>query len=144
MKVLPRVFCSGAVVATVEDIDIHLLTVESWNDRVLVRTVGAVTDPPQAVVAAATARMAEWERSSVAVRPPESVAERLAGSLTVELADDVGTVFTMLGRSSGVGGGATLYCEWIFTPSMPVRAGCLTVTVTDAGGRTRAEMPRTA
>jgi hypothetical protein len=34
VTLLPRVFCSEAVIATVADIDIYLLTIESWNDRV--------------------------------------------------------------------------------------------------------------
>ena len=124
-----RVFWSGGVVATVEDVDFHVLTVETWNSRVLVRMVGAVTDPPQAVVAEDSARLAAWERSGVNSRPPEPLYERLADSLTVELADDLGTTFTIIGRSSG----ADLYFEWIFTPAMPAAATTLTVSVTSAG-----------
>jgi hypothetical protein len=132
MAVLPRVFCSGAIVATVEDVDIHLLTVESWSDRVLVRTVGALTEPVQAVVAADMARSGEWRRRAGAGGPPpEPVAERLARSLTVELTDDSGTAFTLVARSSGGAyeSGSALYCEWVFMPAMPGPATRLTVTV---------------
>jgi hypothetical protein len=40
VTLLPRVFRSEAVIATVAEIDIYLLTIESWNDRVLVEPSG--------------------------------------------------------------------------------------------------------
>lgn len=141
MAVLPRVFSSGAIVATVEDVDIHLLTLESWSDRVLVRTVGAMTEPVQAVVAADMARSDEWRRRGRAGfdgAPPEPVAERLAQSLAVDLTDDSGTAFTLVARSSGGAyeGGSALYCEWVFMPAMPEPATCLTITVRTVDGHT--------
>lgn len=127
------------VVARVLGVDIYLLTVESWNDLVLVRTVGAPTETAKALVAADIARSAEGlrRREAGSKEPPgEPVAERLAQSLTVGLTDDAGTDFTLLGRSTGgnQNGAAALYCEWIFTPAMAEGASCLTVAFTGGDG----------
>ena len=139
MMVLPRLFCSGAVVATVADVDIYLLTVESWNDRVVVRTVGAMTTPAQAIVAEDIARSAEWRQRLQAGAnepPPESAAALLARSLRVDLADTAGTDYRLLARSTGgaYDGGAALYCEWVFAPSLPEAATSIVVTVANADG----------
>jgi len=142
MTLLPRVFCSEAFIATVADIDIYLLTIESWNDRVLVRTVGAMTEGAQAIVTADEEESAAWmrrRRAGADEPPPEGIGARLARSLTVDLSDDAGTEFRLIGRSAGVGGGAQLYCEWIFVPTMAERASSLTIAVatTDGGRSTR-------
>jgi hypothetical protein len=139
MTVLPRVFCPMTVVARVLGVDIYLLTIESWSDLVLVRTVGAPTETAEVLVAADIARSAEWlrRREAGSSEPPsDSIAERLAQSWTVDLADGVGTEFMLLGRSTGgnQSGAAALYCEWIFTPAMAEVATRLTVTFTGDDG----------
>jgi hypothetical protein len=137
VTLLPRVFCSEAVIATVAEIDIHLLTIESWNDRVLVRTVGVMTEAAQAIVTVDEEESAAWvrrRRAGADEPPPEGIGGRLARSLTVDLSDDGGTVFRLIGRSTGVGGGAQLYCEWTFVPAMAERASSLTITVATVGG----------
>jgi hypothetical protein len=149
MMVLPRVFCSGELVARVAEVDVYLLTVEAWNDLVLVRTVGAMTEPAQKLVAADIARSAEWsqrQRPGSTEPPPRSAAERLAQSLAIALADDAGTEFRLLGRSSGGSyrSGDALYCQWTFTPSMAAAATSLTVRVVDAGGRAHTQVFRAA
>ncbi|MEV4279619.1 hypothetical protein [Actinoplanes xinjiangensis] len=125
--------------ARVAGVDIYLLTVESWNNLVLVRTVGAPTEAAKALVAADIARSAEWLRRSEAGAkepPSESIAERLAQSLAVDVTDDAGTEFTLIGRSTGgdLSGAAALYCEWTFTPAMAETATGLTVTFTAEDG----------
>lgn len=144
MMVLPRVFCSGELVARVADVDVYLLTVEAWNDLVLVRTVGAMTEPVQELVAADMARSTEWrqrQQPGSTEPPPRAPAERLAESLTIDLTDDAGTEFRLVGRSSGGAyqTGDALYCQWTFTPSMAEHATSLTVRVIDADGSTNTQ-----
>lgn len=62
------------------------------------------------------------------------IGERLAEALTVRVADNAGTAFRLVGRSSGGGGGAELYCEWAFVPAMAAEASSLTITVVAADG----------
>ena len=137
MTILPRVFRSETVIATVADIDVYLLTIESWNDRVLVRTVGVMTEAAQALVGADEQESAAWmrrRRAGADEPPPDGIGGRLARSLTIDLSDDADTVFRLIGRSTGVGGGAQLYCEWIFVPAMAERASSLTIAVATVGG----------
>jgi hypothetical protein len=85
VTLLPRVFCSEAVIATVAEIDIYVLTIESWNDRVLVRTVGVMTETAEAIVTADEEESAAWmrrRRAGADEPPPEPIGGRLARSLT--------------------------------------------------------------
>jgi hypothetical protein len=130
------VFAPGVAIADVTDIEMYLLTVESWNARVLVRLDGALTDTARFRIAAHQTAMDEWPGRQLAgqqERPPDSVGEEIFRSLTLRVSDDVGTEFRWRSGSSG-GTGAELLCEWLFEPAAPDTASTLTVTVATANG----------
>ena len=136
MTSVPRVFASGDVLARAAGTDVHLLTVESWGNRVVVRMVGAVDDAIRAELAAHEARTQDWNerrRAGSDEWPPKTSGELIFQELTVRIADDVGTTFDWSSGSSG-GSGTEMLCEWRFEPGMPPAASTLTVTVTSADG----------
>jgi hypothetical protein len=136
MTSVPRVFTSGDVLAGAAGTDVHLLTVETWGDRVVVRMVGAVNEAIRADLAAYETRMHDWyERRQAGSEewPPKMPGERIFEELEVRLTDDVGTLFECSSGSSG-GSGTEMLCEWRFEPGMPSSASTLTVTVTSADG----------
>ena len=136
MTLVPRVFTSGAVLARAAGTDVHLLTVEAWDGRVMVRMVGAVNDAIRAELASYGARLSEWDerrRSGSDEWPPKMPGELIFQELKVRLTDDLGTTFTWSSGSSG-GSGTEMLCEWSFEPGMPAAASALTVTVTSADG----------
>lgn len=129
-------FAPGVAIADVTDIEMYLLTVESWNDRVMVRLDGAFTDSARRRIAVCQAAMDGWpERhpDRQQERPSDSVGEEIFRSLTLRVSDDVGTQFRWRSGSSG-GSDAELLCEWLFQPAAPDTASTLTVTVSTANG----------
>jgi hypothetical protein len=136
MTSVPRVFTSGDVLASAAGTDVHLLTVETWGDRVVVRMVGALNEAIRADLAGHEARMQDWRERRQAGSdewPPKLPGELIFQELKVRLADDVGTTFKWSSGSSG-GSGTEMLCEWSFEPGMPSAASTLTVTVTSADG----------
>jgi hypothetical protein len=118
----PRVFAPGVAIADVTGIKMYLLTVESWNDRVLVRLDGALTGSA---------------RDRIAAHQVATVGDEIFRSLTLRVSDDVGTAFEWRSGASG-GTGAELLCEWLFEPAAPDTASTLTVTVAAADDVERA------
>jgi hypothetical protein len=136
MTSVPRVFTSGDVLARAAGTDVHLLTVETWGNRVVVRMVGAVNEAIRAELAAYEARMHDWHERREAGSdewPPKMPGELIFQELKVRLTDDLGTKFKWSSGSSG-GSGTEMLCEWSFEPGMPPAASTLTVTVTSADG----------
>lgn len=136
MTSVPRVFTSGDVLAKAAGTDVHLLTVETWDNRVVVRMVGAVNDAIRAELAAHEARMQDWDKRRQAGSdewPPEMPGELIFQELKVRISDDLGTTFELSSGSSG-GSGTEMLCEWRFEPGMSPAASTLTVTVTSADG----------
>jgi len=136
MTSVPQVFRSGAVLARAAGTDVHLLTVEVWDKRVVVRMAGAVNDAIRADLAGYEARMAAWHerrRAGSDEWPPKMPGELIFQELTVRLTDDLGTEFKW---SSGLAGGSgtEMLCEWSFESAMPVAASALTVAVTSTDG----------
>lgn len=135
MANIPRVFTSGERVATVDGVDVHLLTVEPAGDHVCVRMIGAATDHTRRLVAEHRAVMDDWSAHHRAgeKRPPASPAERVFDSLTLRLDDGAGTRFHPESGSAG-GTGTELRCEWIFVPGAAPDAERLTLSVTSPDG----------
>jgi len=136
MTFVPLVFRSGAVLAEAAGTDVHLLTVEAWDKRVVVRMAGAVNDMIRAELAGYETQMAAWHERRLAGSdewPPKLPGELIFQELTVRLTDDLGTEFAWSSGSSG-GSGTEMLCEWSFKPGMPAAASTLTVTVTSADG----------
>ena len=136
MTSVPRVFASGDVLATAAGTDVHLLTVETWGNRVVVRMVGAVNDAIRAELAAHEPRMPHWNercRAGSDEWPPKVPGELIFQELKVRIADDLGTAYEWSSGSSG-GSGTEMLCEWRFSPGMAPGAATLTVTVTSADG----------
>jgi hypothetical protein len=118
----------------VSEIELHLLTIEGLNGRVLVRVVGVATDSIREQIAADEADWEEWWQQhgeAQEVRPPRSVGERIFDSLTVRVVDDRSTEFRWV--SSG-GSGVELLCEWLFEAGIQSEATSVTVVVTTADG----------
>jgi len=133
---VPQVFRSGAAVARAGGTDVHLLTVEAWDRRVVVRMAGAVNDAIRAELADHEARIAAWHerrRAGSDEWPPKTPGELVFQELTVRLTDDLGTEFKWKSGNTG-GSGTEMLCEWSFEPALPAAASMLTVTVTSADG----------
>jgi hypothetical protein len=132
---VPRVVAFGRRLVTVDGIDVHLLTVESWGDRVVVRAVGAATAETARQNAEYDAAMTEWFRRRGAGGdddPPRSPGERIHDGLEIRIEDDDSTALFLIGARSG-GSGTELLGEWIFEAAEPPAAH-LTLTVAAAGG----------
>ena len=133
---IPRVFSSGALAAKVGDIDVHLLTVESWGERIVVRLVAASTDAIRAELAGQEAKLDQWAKRRQAGSdewPPQSPGERIAESLRVRIDDGAGTRYRLSVKTAG-GSGTELLSEWIFKPALPPDTSTVTVTVTSKDG----------
>jgi hypothetical protein len=133
---IPRVFPAGTPVARVGEIEIYLLTVESWSDRMLVRLVGAATDATREQIATYNTDMSEWvqRHGKAGEEPaPQSMGEQLFASVTVRVVDDLSTDFRWISGSSG-GTGTELLCEWLFEPAIPPEATSVRVVVTTVDG----------
>jgi hypothetical protein len=119
--------------------DVHLLTVESWGDRVAVRLVAASSERTEQRIAADEAALQEWASRPAAERadrPPTSLGERISDSVRLRLDDGCGTEFRFFSSSSG-GTGTERLCEWIFDPDVAPAAERLTLAVeTDEGEHT--------
>jgi hypothetical protein len=136
MTSVPQVFTSGAMLARAAGTDVHLVAVEVWHDRVLVRMAGVVNDAIRAELASYEARLAEWDvrrRGGSDEWPPKMTGGLIFEDLKVGVTDDLGTKLRLSGGSAGGSGTETL-CEWSFEPGMPAAASALTVTVTSADG----------
>ena len=136
MTCVPQVFRSGAVLARAAGTEVHLLTVEAWDERVVVRMAGAMNDVIRAELAGYGARLAAWHERCLAGSdewPPKLPGDLIFQELTVRLTDDLGTEFTWSSGLTG-GSGTEMLCEWSFEPAMPVVASALTVTVLSADG----------
>ena len=136
MTSVPRVFTSGGVLARAAGTDVHLLTVEAWGDRVIVRMVGAVNEATRAELAAYEDRMQDWyerRRAGSEEEPPTTPGQVIFQELKVRLTDDLGTTFRWTSGSAG-GSGTELLCECHFEPGMPPAASTLAVYVTSADG----------
>jgi hypothetical protein len=136
MTSVPRIFASGDVLARAAGTDVHLLTVETWGNRVVVRMVGAVNEAIRAELAAYEARLQDWTKRRQADPdewPPTMPGELIFQELEVRLTDDLGTAFELSSGRSG-GSGTEMLCEWSFEPGMQPAPSTLTVTVTSADG----------
>jgi hypothetical protein len=125
--------------AKVGDIDVYLLTVESWGEHVVVRLVAASTDATRAEVAAQEAELNSWaqrQRAGSTEWPPSSPGSRIAEALQVRVNDEAGTEYC-LHVSTGGGSGTELLSEWIFNPALPSNASTVSVTVTSPDGGTQ-------
>jgi hypothetical protein len=136
---LPWVTSSGALMAKVGDIDVHLLTVESWGEHVIVRLVAASTDATRAEMAAEEAELTAWlqrHRAGSPEEPPSSPGSRIADALHVRVDDEAGTEYCLRVKTGG-GSGTELLSEWIFDPALPSNASTVSITVTSPDGGTR-------
>ncbi|MFI6163004.1 hypothetical protein ACIA59_24020 [Micromonospora haikouensis] len=136
MVTIPRVCASGARIAELDDIGVHLLTVETWTDRVTVRLVAAGTGTVRQRMDSREVDLIDWTRRRNAGSdepPPKTPGEELMDALTVEITDELGTAYCWVGKSGG-GSGTELLAEWYFAPALPSQAPSVTVTVTTAGG----------
>lgn len=122
--------------AKVGNIDVHLLTVESWGEHVVVRLVAASTDAARAEMAAHEAEMQAWAQRSQAGADepwPSSPGARIAESLQVRVDDDAGTEYSLFVMTGG-GSGTELLSEWVFDPALPPDGSTVSVTVTSRDG----------
>jgi hypothetical protein len=92
MTSVPQVFRSGAVLARAAGTEVHLLTVEAWEKRVVVRMAGAVNDAIRAELAGYEARMVAWLERRRAVgsrrerrRPPSCGGDRDRGGAVADI-----------------------------------------------------------
>jgi hypothetical protein len=123
-------------VATIDGVDVHLLTVESWADRVAVRLVGAPTEQARPLIAAHHVAMDEWAVRRRAGRdepPPAEPAQKIHESLRLHLDDGTGTAFRLISAQCG-GTGTEWLCEWFFAPAVASAAKRLTLKVTTIDG----------
>jgi hypothetical protein len=135
---IPRVFASGARVAELGDAAVHLLTVETWSDRVTVRLVIAATEAVLERMGTREIELADWMRRRNAGHdgpPPKNPGEELIDALTVEATDELGTAYCWVGSSAG-GSGTELLAEWYFTPAPPTSSVTVTVTTRDGAKTT--------
>jgi hypothetical protein len=138
MADLPRVFPSGAFVAKVGDVEVYLLTVESWGEHVVVRLAAASTDATRAEMAADEAEMNAWaqrRRDGADEWPPSQPGDRIAKALRVRVEDETGTKYCLSVKTGG-GSGTEHLSEWIFKPALPSDASTLSVTITSKNGGT--------
>ncbi len=134
----PQVFPSGVRMARVGDVDVYLLTLESWDERVVVRLAGAGTERTRAEIARYEAVMEQWRPpggEGPEGWPPPLPGESITDSLQVHVGDEAGTDYSLFVRTGG-GTGTELLSEWIFKPGLPSNATTVHVTVTSSDGGT--------
>ncbi|MET7418595.1 hypothetical protein [Dactylosporangium sp. NPDC005555] len=119
MAGVPRVVASGELVARVDGIAVHLLTVEAWAGRVAVRAVGVPDDDALAAMRAHEVAMAEWYTSAAAAgtRPPRSPADVTLEAVRVQ-AEQGGVPLRPVAWSHG-GTGTEWLGQWVFEAGLP-------------------------
>ncbi len=130
MAAVPRVVASGELVAHIDGVALHLLTVEAWTGCLLVRLVGAPSDAARHPVGAHQAALTDWHASGAAdagLRPPRSPAETVFQSvrLTVEQG---GVPLRLTGGSYG-GTGTEWLGQWSFDPGTDLPPGAVRLTI---------------
>jgi hypothetical protein len=137
----PVVFAPVKMVGSVGDIDVYLVTVESWGGHVRVRLAASRRQDAAAARARHEAAMAEWYERQLALRRagrrgeadwPPTDGNRIAEVTRCEVGDDVGTAYRWVQGASG-GSGSENLSEWDFEPAWPDEADVLAVSVVTPG-----------
>jgi hypothetical protein len=110
----PVVFAPVKMVGSVGDIDVYLVTVESWGGHVRVRLAASRRQDAAAARARHEAAMAEWYERQLALQR--------AGR----------TAYRWVQGASG-GSGSENLSEWDFEPAWPDEADVLAVSVVTPG-----------
>lgn len=136
MAGVPRVVASGELVARVDDVPVHLLTVEAWAGRLAVRLVGVPDDETRHPTGAHDAALVEWHTSGAAdagIRPPRSPADVLFQSVKLS-AEQGGVPLRLMGWSCG-GTGTEWLGQWSFESGTDMAVGMVRLTVETDDGR---------
>jgi hypothetical protein len=142
---IPWACSSGALVARVDDVDVYLLTVDFWGDRVVVRLVAVCTEAIRAEIAGQESELEAWSQrhqSGSDEWPPRGPGERIAECLRVRVDDDAETEYELSVMRAG-GSGSELLCEWVFKTAPPPAVSAVRVTVVGPDGSEHTEVVRT-
>ena len=120
-------------------IEIALITVELWSDRLVVRLAGLPGETADAQQRRHEVEFDHWREQLVgagkeaAGDPPTDPGARLLAPLLVEADDDAGTRYRLRSSASG-GSGSEWHGDWLFVADVPVSIRRLTVRISSPEG----------
>jgi hypothetical protein len=124
---LIKVLAPARLLATVEGVEVLLVSVELWRTHVFVHLAGLGNDLMDRLLREHQALMERWGRDPNPSEPPEQPGAML-GRIDLRISDDVGTAYHPSSSSAG-GTGTEWRADWTFEPGVPPEATRLTIAI---------------
>ena len=130
----PRVVSPVTSLFARDDIEIALISVELWPQRVVVRLAALPNEITEEQQRLYESEFEGWGRGASG-DPPEQPGTRLLEPLEVAVEDDAGTAYAPVSGNTG-GTGSEWHGDWFFGAEVPESVERLTVRVSAPGGET--------
>ncbi|MDV6012403.1 hypothetical protein [Haloechinothrix sp. LS1_15] len=138
MTALPRILVPRTQLTDVDGIAVALLTVELWDDGIVLRLAGLPNEATQRMLDEHEHDMTAWaERrqqspNDTSEAPPEEPGPLILNRINIGITDEHGTSYRMMTRRTG-GTGTELRDELYFQPGMPKGTNHLTIHTSGSG-----------
>lgn len=135
---LPRILTPQTELTAVEGVVVALLTVELWDDGIVLRLAGLPNEATRHLLDEHVQQVRAWaERrkrnpNDRPADPPEEPGHRILNRITIGVTDDHGALYRMMARRTG-GAGTEFRDEWYFQPGVPAGTKRLTIHTSGEG-----------